>query len=63
MKPIRVLLVDDHPVVRAGIEAILNSQTDIEVVGAASDGIEAICLNQTLQQYVILMDLQMPEMD
>lgn len=63
MKPIRVLLVDDHPVVRAGIEGILNSQPDIEVVGEASDGIEAICLNQTLQPDVILMDLQMPKMD
>jgi DNA-binding NarL/FixJ family response regulator len=42
MKPIRVLLVDDHPVVRAGIEGILNSQADIEVVGEASDGMEAI---------------------
>jgi len=55
--------VDDHPVVRAGIEGILNSQPDIEVVGEASDGIEAICLNQTLQPDVILMDLQMPKMD
>lgn len=63
MKPIRVLLVDDHPVVRAGIEGILNSQPDIEVVGEASDGIEAICLNQTLLPDVILMDLQMPKMD
>ena len=63
MKPIRVLLVDDHPVVRAGIEGILSSQSDIEVVGEASDGIEAICLNQTLQPDVILMDLQMPKMD
>ncbi len=63
MQPIRVLLVDDHPVVRAGIEGILSSQTDIEVVGEASDGIEAICLNQTLQPDVILMDLQMPKMD
>ena len=63
MKPIRVLLVDDHPVVRAGIEGILSRQPDIEVVGEASDGIEAICLNQTLQPDVILMDLQMPEMD
>ena len=49
--------------VRAGIEGILNSQPDIEVVGEASDGIEAICLNQTLQPDVILMDLQMPKMD
>ena len=63
MEPIRVLLVDDHPVVRAGIEGILSSQPDIEVVGEASDGIEAICLNQTLQPDVILMDLQMPKMD
>ncbi|MCE7986707.1 MAG: DNA-binding response regulator [Caldilinea sp. CFX5] len=63
MKPIRVLLVDDHPVVRAGIEGILNSQPDIAVVGEASDGIEAIYLNQTLQPDVILMDLQMPKMD
>ena len=63
MKLIRVLLVDDHPVVRAGIEGILSSQTDIEVVGEASDGVEAICLNQTLQPDVILMDLQMPKMD
>jgi DNA-binding NarL/FixJ family response regulator len=62
MKPIRVLLVDDHPVVRAGIEGILSSQTDIEVVGEASDGIEAIYLNRTLQPDVILMDLQMPGM-
>ena len=48
MQPIRVLLVDDHPVVRAGIEGILSSQADIEVVGEASDGLEAIRLNQTL---------------
>lgn len=63
MQPIRVLLVDDHPVVRAGIEGILNSQPDIEVVGEASDGMEAIGLSQALQPDVILMDLQMPQMD
>ncbi len=63
MQPIRVLLVDDHPVVRAGIEGILNSQPDIEVVGEASDGMEALHLNRALQPDVILMDLQMPAMD
>ena len=63
MKPIRVLLVDDHPVVRAGIEGILSSQPDIEVVGEASNGMEAIGLSHTLQPDVVLMDLQMPEMD
>ena len=63
MKPIRILLVDDHPVVRAGIEGILTSQDDIEVVGEAGNGEEAIRLSQTLQPDVILMDLRMPEMD
>lgn len=60
---IRILLVDDHPVVRAGIEGILNSQDDIEVVGEANNGAEAIKLSQTLQPDVILMDLRMPEVD
>ena len=63
MKPIRILLVDDHPVVRAGIEGILNSQDDIEVIGEANDGAEAIRLSQTLQPDVILMDLRMPGTD
>lgn len=63
MKPIRILLVDDHPVVRAGIEGILTSQDDMEVIGEAGDGAEAIRLSQTLQPDVILMDLRMPGTD
>ncbi|MEZ4713938.1 MAG: response regulator transcription factor [Caldilineaceae bacterium] len=63
MKPIRILLVDDHPVVRAGIEGILNSQDDMAVVGEAANGAEAIRLNQTLRPDVILMDLRMPDTD
>ena len=57
MMSIRILLVDDHPVVRAGIEGILNSQDDINVVGEASNGEEAIRLSHTLQPDVILMEL------
>ena len=59
---IRILLVDDHTVVRAGIEGILNSQPDFEVVGEAGNGAEAIRLSAELQPDLILMDLQMPEM-
>ncbi|MCB0034050.1 MAG: response regulator transcription factor [Anaerolineales bacterium] len=63
MNKIRVLIVDDHPVVRAGMEGILAAQEDFEVVGEAADGREAIQLNQQLKPDVILMDLRMPEVD
>ena len=63
MTQIRILLVDDHPVVRAGIEGILNSQEDITVVGEANNGAEAISLSQSLKPDVILIDLRMPEVD
>ncbi len=60
---IRVLLVDDHAVVRKGIRAVLSTEPDIEVVGEASDGEEALVQAAALQPDVILMDLVMPRMD
>jgi NarL family two-component system response regulator LiaR len=61
--PIRVLVVDDHLVVRKGIRALLATEPDIEVVGEARDGAEAIAEAARLQPDVILMDLVMPQMD
>ena len=60
---IRVLVVDDHAVVRAGLEQLLAGVEDIEVVGAGTDGQEAIDLARSLSPDVVLMDLQMPHVD
>lgn len=60
---IRVLVVDDHPVVRKGIRSLLAEEDDIEVVGEAINGIQAIALAQEVNPDVILMDLVMPEMN
>lgn len=60
---IRILLVDDHPVVRAGLVGLLSSQPDFEVVGEASNGLEALELLDKLRPDVVLMDLRMPQMD
>jgi NarL family two-component system response regulator LiaR len=61
--PIRVLLVDDHAILRKGICALLSTEPDIEVVGEASDGAEALAQAEGLQPDVILMDLVMPNVD
>jgi len=58
--PIRVLVVDDHAMVRDGISALLNRQADMEVIGEASDGAEAIAMFRQLAPDVTLMDVQMP---
>jgi DNA-binding NarL/FixJ family response regulator len=60
---IRVLLVEDHAVVRAGLERLLAAAGDVEVVGAAADGDEALQLVQTQEPDVVLMDLSMPKLD
>ncbi|AMG82812.1 MULTISPECIES: response regulator [Microbacterium] len=61
--PIRVLLVDDHALLRAGFRTILDTQPDITVVGEASTGAEAIAQAADLRPDVITMDVQMPDMD
>ena len=60
---IRVVLVDDHPVVRSGLAGLLGGEPDIEVVGEASDGREGVDLAVSLGPDVVLMDLRMPVMD
>jgi two-component system, NarL family, response regulator NreC len=60
---IKVVLVDDHAVVRAGLKAVLGSAKDIQVIGEGSNGKEAISLAQRLDPDVIVMDLSMGEMD
>jgi NarL family two-component system response regulator LiaR len=61
--PIRVLVVDDHAIVRRGLKAVLDLVPDIELAGEAENGKQALKMNQDLKPDVILMDLMMPEMD
>jgi len=60
---IRIVVVDDHPVVRDGLTGMLSGPDDLEVVGEAADGNEAILAVQRLHPHVVLMDLQMPNTD
>ena len=61
-QPIRVLVVDDHPLLREGLTATIRKQPDLDVVGEAIDGVGAIAQFQSLSPDVTLMDIQMPQM-
>ncbi len=62
-QPIRVLITDDHSIIREGLRLILETTDDIEVIGEAADGVEALQLVAEQQPDVVLMDLRMPGMD
>jgi two-component system, NarL family, response regulator LiaR len=62
-QPIRIIIADDHTVVREGLAAILGAQADMTLVGVASNGVEAVNLARQFTPDVILMDLVMPQMD
>ena len=60
---IRVLLVDDQTLIRQGVQMLLSTEDDIEVIGQAANGVQAMQLVETLEPDVVLMDIRMPEMD
>lgn len=62
-EPIRILIADDHPIVRQGLATVLEQENDLSVVGQAINGVEAVAKARQLLPDIILMDLQMPEMD
>jgi two-component system, NarL family, response regulator LiaR len=62
-KRIRVLVADDHPIVRRGLSSLINLRADMELVGEAADGVEAVEKIRKLQPDVILLDLMMPRKD
>src|SRR6476659_8474040 len=63
MKRIRILLADDHAVVRQGFKMILGAQADMEIVGEAANGREAVELADTLKPDIVVMDVAMPELN
>jgi len=63
MTPIRILLVDDHTLFRSGLKALLQRQSDFEIVGEAADGLEGVKLCEQLKPDVVLLDIDMPQMN
>src|SRR6202142_637178 len=63
MKPITVLLAEDHMIVREGFRKMLELETDIKIVGEASDGRQAVALTKKLRPEVVLMDIAMPHLN
>ena len=63
MKPLRILLADDHAVVRIGLASLLESEKDMTVVGQAKNGEEAVLLARRERPDIVVMDLMMPKMD
>jgi DNA-binding NarL/FixJ family response regulator len=60
---IRILVADDHPMLREGLVAVLSTQPDFDIIGEAADGAEVVRLAEALRPDVILLDLEMPDMD
>ena len=63
MNPLRILLADDHAIVRIGLTSLLESETDMTVVGQAKNGAEAVLFARKLKPDIVIMDLMMPKMD
>ncbi|MBF9131604.1 response regulator transcription factor [Plantactinospora sp. S1510] len=62
-RPIRILLADDQPLLRTGFRMVLGAEDDLDIVGEAGDGAEAVDLSRRLLPDVVLMDIRMPRMD